>query len=101
MTKAMIFRPTDFIPTTSNTSQNFNPPFTTENFDKISLELKEECLIFQIKTIENNKIASEFKKLKDDFRDKFLNHTLTHTQEIWSEIHDCNVYLWQFFKSRF
>ena len=83
------------IPTTSNTSQNFNPPFTTENFDKISRELKRR--MFDISNKDLLKIIkspTEFKKLKDDFRNKFLNHTLTHTQEIWSEIHDCVMFIY-------
>jgi len=83
------------IPTTSNTSQNFNPPFTTENFDKISLELKRRMYDVSNKDLlKIIKSPTEFKKLKDDFRDKFLNHTLTHTQEIWSEIHDCVMFIY-------
>ena len=34
------------------------------------------------------KSPSVFKDLKQDFRDKFLKHTLSNTQEIWNEIHD-------------
>ena len=83
------------IPTTSNTSQNFNPPFTTENFDKISLELKRRMYDVSNKDLlKIIKSPTEFKKLKDDFRDKFLNHTLTHTQELWSEIHDCVMFIY-------
>ena len=83
------------IPTTSNTSQNFNPPFTTEKFDKISLELKRRMYDVSNKDLlKIIKSPTEFKKLKDDFRDKFLNHTLTHTQELWSEIHDCVMFIY-------
>ena len=84
-----------YIPTTSNTSQNYNPPFSIQNFDKITLELKRR--MFDISNKEILKILkspSVFKELKQDFRDKFLKHTLSNTQEIWNEIHDSVLFIY-------
>lgn len=83
------------IPTTRNTTQNYNPPFTQDEMNRILDNMRTRFYDVSVEDFEKiKKNKTKYKVLKDNFLEKFKNHQLKTNQEIWYEVYDAVLFIY-------